>query len=581
MKGRPLLVRLGAIGGRVDDSDLQRLRKRLLVYLCVMMGAGSLVWGSIAAYKHLWWAAAVAFGYAVLTATNLGYFHRTKDFACVQRVQVGFSLLLPFVFQWLLGGFAASGAVMLWSLAAIIGSIATADARQSARWMAVFVALTVVSGVIDPVVARHDPLLLACTRTSFFVLNVTATSSLVVGLMLYLLRERERMSDALAAANLRVVELNARLEDLVAARTAELRDLLARSRAIIDHMADGLVALDAEGRVQAANPALARMLFLEGDVLGRHARDVVPTRLDELAARAVASRCVESDEIALDGQRTAIAIASPIAEGEMGGRDLGAVVILRDVTLEREIDRMKTDLVATVSHELRTPLTSILGFAVVTQRKLEHARGGDDDALRRAVAQATSNLGVIVTEGQRLTAMVNDLLDMAKMEAGQMAWRREAIDPRALAHRAIEASAGLFLGRAVTLGHDLTEDLPTIAGDADRLLQVLINLIANAAKFTDAGSVTLRARQVAEGLELAVVDTGRGIARADHAAVFEKFRQVGDPLTEKPRGTGLGLPICGQIVRAHGGRIDVESAIGQGSTFRVTLPTGVTREVPT
>jgi signal transduction histidine kinase len=133
----------------------------------------------------------------------------------------------------------------------------------------------------------------------------------------------------------------------------------------------------------------------------------------------------------------------------------------------------------------------------------------------------------------------------------------------------------------VTLGHDLAEDLPTIEGDADRLLQVLINLIANAAKFTDAGSVTLRARRVAEGLELAVADTGRGIARADQTAVFEKFRQVGDPLTEKPRGTGLGLPICGQIVRAHGGRIEVESALGQGSTFRVTLPIGVTREVPT
>ena len=119
---------------------------------------------------------------------------------------------------------------------------------------------------------------------------------------------------------------------------------------------------------------------------------------------------------------------------------------------------------------------------------------------------------------------------------------------------------------------DVADDLPIVHGDRDRLIQVVINLISNAVKFTPSGTITVSARQRPDGLEVAVADTGVGIAREDHDKVFEQFGQAGDTLTDKPRGTGLGLPICREIVEHHGGRLWLESEVGAGSTFRFTLP---------
>ncbi|MCA9612591.1 MAG: response regulator, partial [Myxococcales bacterium] len=248
------------------------------------------------------------------------------------------------------------------------------------------------------------------------------------------------------------------------------------------------------------------------------------------------------------------------------------------VTLEKEIDRMKTDFIATVSHELRTPLTSVLGFAKLTKTKLESAVfphvPTPDAKAQRAVSQVRGNIDIIVSEGQRLTSLINDVLDISKMEAGRMEWKRVPIEPAALVQRALDASAGLFASDALELVSEIEAGLPNFEGDEDRLLQVLLNLVSNAAKFTDEGRVIVRAKHHPEGLELSVQDSGAGIADTDLESIFQKFKQVGDTLTSKPKGTGLGLPICRQIVAAHRGRITVESTLGEGSTFRVVLPLG-------
>ncbi|MBX7191102.1 MAG: response regulator [Sandaracinaceae bacterium] len=567
------IMRLGAIGDRPEDTDAQRLQHRLLVYMGVLMSGGGLLWGSIAASQSLFLPAVIPYSYTVVTFFNLLFFRMSKSFPVVQLLQVFISLLLPFLFQWSLGGFAPSGAVMLWAMMAMVGSMTFSSSRAALYWLILYVILTVISGLIDSVVREHfspDPS--EGIRTFFFTTNVTIISSCVFGLMIYLIGERERATDALARANQRITELNEHLEDEVAARTSELRAALARSKAVLDHMADGLVAVDHDGVIGAANPALSKILFLDHDLAGKQASAVLPEELAALARRSIEACEVSKTEIVLTGERTGVAVASPIQTKEC----VGSVVILRDVTLEKEIDRMKTDFIATVSHELRTPLTSVLGFAKLTKNKLEQAVfthvPTTDAKAQRALSQVRGNIDIIVSEGQRLTTLINDVLDISKMEAGRMEWKMAPLEPAALVARASEATSALFSGPDVVMRTETEPDLPQLEGDFDRLLQVLINLISNAAKFTDKGSVTVRARRVGGSVELSVTDTGYGIDVADQAAVFEKFKQVGDTLTNKPKGTGLGLPICRQIVTAHGGTIGVESTLGTGSTFRVLLP---------
>ncbi len=571
------IMRLGAIGDRPDDPDTERLKHRLLVFMGVLMSGGGLLWGSIAASQSLLLPAVIPYGYTAVTVLNLSYFRLSKNFEVVRFIQVLLSLLLPFLFQWVLGGFATSGAVMLWAMLAIVGSMTFSASRTSLKWLLFYCGLTVVSGLIDRIAYQRfgiEPP--PGVRTAFFVTNIVVISGFVFGLMIYLLSERERVTQALAVANERITELNEHLEDQVAERTAELASSLTRTRAILSNMADGLVAVNGKGIVQAANPAFSEILLIEHELDGKPFADVLPNALAELVQTSLAECEIGRTEIPMPGERTGAAVASPISTE--GGPDTceGAVVILRDVTLEKEIDRMKTDFIATVSHELRTPLTSVLGFAKLTKNKLEqsileHVPESNSKA-QRAVKQVRGNIDIIVSEGQRLTALINDVLDISKMEAGRMEWKVAPVEVTALVDRALEATNALFQDGKVTAEREVAENLPVVEGDFDRLLQVLINLLSNAAKFTEEGAVTVRAQPHPDGVEIAVVDTGDGIAPTDQHAIFEKFKQVGDTLTSKPQGTGLGLPICRQIVTAHGGNISVESKVGEGSTFRVVLP---------
>jgi signal transduction histidine kinase/DNA-binding response OmpR family regulator len=573
------LARLGAIGAVPEDSPADALKRRFLVYMGAFMSGGGILWGTICAVYGLWGPATIPYGYTVATIVNLAFFQATRKFAPVRFVQVFISLLLPFLFQWSLGGWAASGCVMIWAMLAIVGAMTFSDARSVVGWLAMYAALCVVSAVIDASVrARFDIGVTSGTSTVFWALNLVIVSSLVFGLMIYLGNEREKVTAALEEANAKIQMLNEVLEDQVAARTRELQSSLSQSRAFLDNMADGMTAIGADGRVQVANPALSRMLGIEGEVKGRPAADVLPQVLVDLAKQSMDSDVVVKTDLDLPGERTGAAVGSPIHAGDGDAADrVGAVVLVRDVTLEKEVDRMKTDFIATVSHELRTPLTSVLGFAKVTKNKLQTAVfplvPQTDPKSKKVLEQVAGNIDIIVSEGERLTSLINDVLDISKMEAGRMEWKKAPLQPARLVERAIEATRALFTD-GVAVVSKVEPDLPEIEGDFDRLLQVLINLVSNASKFTTKGSVTVAAKRVSRGVELSVTDTGPGIDPADHGTIFEKFRQVGDTLTNKPKGTGLGLPICKQIVAAHDGKIGVESRLGAGAKFFFVLPTG-------
>ncbi|HWI16230.1 MAG TPA: ATP-binding protein [Vicinamibacterales bacterium] len=243
-----------------------------------------------------------------------------------------------------------------------------------------------------------------------------------------------------------------------------------------------------------------------------------------------------------------------------------------------EADAAKSAFLSTVSHELRTPLTSVLGFAKIIKKRLDDRIfpiiATDDRKIQQTVQQIQDNLQVVVSEGERLTKLIDDVLDLAKIEAGKLEWNMGPVTIQEIVDHATAATASLFEPKRLRLVKDIDPTLPVVTGDRDRLIQVAINLISNAVKFTDAGTITCRATRQGQSVVVSVVDTGVGIAPADQPKVFERFKQVGDTLTDKPKGTGLGLPICREIVEHHGGQVWVESEIGKGSTFSFSLPVG-------
>jgi signal transduction histidine kinase len=235
----------------------------------------------------------------------------------------------------------------------------------------------------------------------------------------------------------------------------------------------------------------------------------------------------------------------------------------------------------------------MVGFSKLIRRRLEEvvfpAVEPGDAKRDRAMRQISENLGIIVDEGDRLTALINDTLDLAKIEAGRMEWRRDTLAIGDVIARATAATSSLLDREGPAMVVEVAGDLPPVVGDRDRLIQVVINLISNAVKFTPSGSITCAARLTAGSdaagdgppeIVVSVTDTGVGIAAADHERVFEQFGQAGDTLTDKPRGTGLGLPICREIVEHHGGRIWVDSELGHGATFSFTLPVTAEVEAP-
>lgn len=236
-----------------------------------------------------------------------------------------------------------------------------------------------------------------------------------------------------------------------------------------------------------------------------------------------------------------------------------------------------SEFIANASHELRTPLTHVFGFAKVTLKDLIERIfpkvQAEDRRTQRAIKEVGESMEIIVEEGDRMANLINDMLDLAKIEAGKLQWDMQPLTIIDVIERAIASSSYSFADKDLKLIKDYPDEVPKILGDRESLMRVLLNLLSNAVKFTEKGSVTCRVRHIDDEIIVSVIDTGKGIAEEDHNKVFEKFAQAGDPHTGRSRGTGLGLTISKEIIEQHGGRIWVESEVGKGSIFSFSLPT--------
>jgi PAS domain S-box-containing protein len=350
-----------------------------------------------------------------------------------------------------------------------------------------------------------------------------------------------------------------------------------------------ILTVDLEMTIVGWNPAAEKLFgYSRAEAIGRNIDDLIAAGSTHDEAVTFSGQVVEEGRVHAITQRTRkdgslVDVEMGVVPVVLAGKRHGFIGIYHDISelqrARREAEmanEAKSTFLASVSHELRTPLTSILGFAKIIQKRLDDrilpAVEMPDAKTQRAMQQVQENVHIIVSEGERLTALINDVLDLAKIEAGKVEWQMETLFVADVIERATSATAALFPQKNLKLVKEVPADLPAISGDLNRLIQVLINLISNAVKFTDEGSVTCRARQAGGEVIISVSDTGVGIAPDDLPKIFEKFRQVGDTLTDKPKGTGLGLAICKEIVEKHHGRIWAESRPGEGSVFSLAIP---------
>ncbi|MDH4162851.1 MAG: ATP-binding protein [Nitrospirota bacterium] len=371
-------------------------------------------------------------------------------------------------------------------------------------------------------------------------------------------------------------------------RLMDIRPDLMTNR-VLETMRGAVIVTDLEGKVRVVNEAATELLGRQRDELvGRDLSEVVtlPPVTSSNVRQGVRTGPHESVWTGPQGRKTDVSLwASPIVEGR-DNAPVGTVYVAHDITERRraeerllrysgelrqanrrleDLDRLKSEFVSTVSHELRTPLTSIKAFAELLLIKPNMAPERKEKLLRR-----------INDESDRLGRLISDLLDLSRIEAGTMTWRPGPVSAREVVEASVEGMLLLAQAKGLRIETDISEPLPALYGDRDRLVQVMTNLLSNAVKFTPpGGAISVQARAAAgpqSRVELTVTDAGAGIPAEDLPHIFDKFHRAGNAEYESKEGTGLGLTIARQIIAYHDGTISVASKLGQGSAFTVTLP---------
>lgn len=359
------------------------------------------------------------------------------------------------------------------------------------------------------------------------------------------------------AERIRQLRLSDKGKLIVARQTTE---------AAIDSLYDPVIVTDADGCVTKLNPAAEEIFGSEKENAGKHVGEVAR---DDRIAVAVAEALHSQRAVAGEGSSSVLPLAvagserafrlrtTPMRDNE--NHLLGAVTLLEDITHLREIDRLKSEFIATASHELRTPLTSVqMGVHLL----LEGAAGELND-------KQTEVLGACREDCERLDKLMRDLLDLSKIEAGESQPDLQPIKARELIMDETETLRPQVEAKGVSFAVDIPVDLPRIMADRSEIERVVANLVVNAIRYTKQGEIRINAELRGHYVAVSVSDTGDGIPSEYLPHIFDKFVQVPGAATG---GAGLGLAISRLIVEAHGGQISVQSEVGHGSTFTFTLP---------
>ena len=340
----------------------------------------------------------------------------------------------------------------------------------------------------------------------------------------------------------------------------------AERQALFNSMAEGFLLLDRHGRVQTINQSLRDFFDLEGEVRGKTILETFRSHeLLEVWEQVQRESHLRRIELEVPGKNArSFEVSAAILPGRSGGID-GGVFIFHDMTRIKQLENTRREFVANVSHELRTPLTLIKGFVETLQ-----------DGAKNDPQLTDRFLGTIEKHTDRLTFLIEDLLTISRLESGQIVLNQQPINLRDSVERVFDDLESRAAERKISLHNEVAEHLEVLA-DADRLQQVLFNLIDNAIKYgRPEGAVWITATAVDDhAIQTCVRDNGPGIPAESVERIFERFYRVDKARSREQGGTGLGLAIVKHIIQSHGGEVWVQSELGRGSSFFFTLPTRV------
>ena len=352
------------------------------------------------------------------------------------------------------------------------------------------------------------------------------------------------------------------MSDEIKTKIEKIESGEAKLETVLSGMVEGVIVTDAKGRIILANPSLRKLFFVDTAPEGKTPLEVIRnSAVQDIVDKVLkGGQRIATDEINISTPEEKSVKVSGVAITK-DKRLEGAILVFHDITELRRLERVRQDFVANVSHELRTPLSSIKGYS-------ETLMGGVSKEEDRQ-----EFLGIIYRESDRLANLIDDLLDLSKIESGKMAMVFMPVEITPVIKRTAGVLEKLALQKSIKIGVDIPSGLPKVLADENRLSQVFLNLLDNAIKYTpEGGSVKISVFPQDKYLQVDITDTGAGIPQSDLPRIFERFYRVDKARSRQLGGTGLGLSIVKHIVQAHGGQVWVKSEVGRGSTFSFTVP---------
>lgn len=328
---------------------------------------------------------------------------------------------------------------------------------------------------------------------------------------------------------------------------------------ILSSMADGVITFSRDGAILITNPPAERLLQ-QWQTEDKQSTSPIPYELADLLKKAIKTETEQASEFELQGFYYVVIVSPLYNQNQEGVR--GAVAVIRDMTEERRLDKLRIDFVANVSHELRTPISMLQGYSEAIIDNIVESEEEKNELVK-----------IIYDESLRISRLVNELLDLARMEAGNVTMDYQNLEMNSFMNRILHKFMGVAKEKNIQLINHSNASHAKFMMDADKIEQVLTNLIDNAIRHTgDGGIIELNQNATAEGIYISVSDNGVGIPEEDLPFVFERFYKADKARTRGKSGTGLGLAIAKNIIEAHQGHISVTSKVGEGTTFTFFLP---------